>query len=257
LSPEQSATAQPASATRPEHRAWGGCLTRWLSSRWLFALSGLIPLLALLNPEPDPVLLIYSAFVALRLLRPPPEPATAAAPPRALHFALLMVAAGFCLELLSWLGNFLACRPAPALLHPQLVPDLSLALGFYGSWAAAWLILLRHFRFGLGQIFVTQGLYGVMLEQQGAVFLHGLVTLPLGLLLWLYVFAAYGATAGIAVLLTGQVPGRGERSSWYRYPLALLLTVALSLLITGLWSGLLGATQLLPPPMPICERPLW
>jgi hypothetical protein len=229
-------------------------LLRRRSRRWLFALSGAFALLALFGSPPDPTPLIYVAFVALWLLRPalmlPP------ANPRPARFAVALVAAGLALEMLAWLSNFLKCSPQPAMMHPQLAPDLLLGLAFYGAWAAAWLLLLRRYSFTPAQMFVTQGIFGVLVEQQGGIFIAGLATMPLGLLLWLYVFAVYGSGAGIAALVAG-VPGPGARGGRWRFPLALLLIAVIAWPTLLAWSGLAQGVGLLPAHAPICERPLW
>jgi hypothetical protein len=234
--------APPASV--PRRRAW----------RWLFALSGAIALLALFGSSPDPTPLIYAAFVALWFARPL-LPRTHGRPSPA-RFAIALIGSGLALEVLAWLSNFLKCSPAPAMMHPQLAPDLLLGLGFYGAWAAAWLLLLRRYTFTAGQLFVTQGIFGVLVEQQGAIFVAGLATLPAGLLLWLYVFAVYGSVAGIAALIAG-VPGDGARAGRWRFPLALLLMAVIAWPVLLLWSGMAQGVGLLPAHAPICERPLW
>jgi hypothetical protein len=226
--------------------------------RWLFALSGLIPLLPLLNPQPDPTLLIYSLFVLMYLISRAGagarQPDTHAA---TWPFGLAIVGAGLLLECLAWSSNFLKCAPQPALMHPQLLPDLALGLAFYGGWAIAWLVLLRYFSFSLRQVFCTQAAFGVLVEQRGAIFLGGLVTMPLGLALWLYVFVVYGSIAGIAYLLFGErLRDEARRDRWWKYPLAWLLIAVLSLTLVGLWHVLLQGAGLIPEPRAICSFPL-
>lgn len=218
--------------------------------RWLLLVSGLVPLLALTDSPPDPTLLIYSLFVLVWLALPQRQP------PSTGRFVITMVAAGLVTECLAWLNNFLECNPEPALLHPQLLPDLTLALVFYGSWAAAWLLLLRRYTFTPAQIFITQGLFGVLLEQRGAIFVLGLTTMPLGLIFWLYVFLVYGSVVGIAARI-GGLPGEGTRVPRWRFPLAMLAVAAVMWPLVFVWGGLTQAVGLIPDPAPICERPLF
>jgi hypothetical protein len=42
---------------------------------------------------------------------------------------------GLGLEAWAWLGSYLMSDPTPYLMHPQLGPDLLLAVGFYGGMA--------------------------------------------------------------------------------------------------------------------------
>jgi hypothetical protein len=151
------------------------------------------------------MLLIYTTFVAgwearrwrgLRL----PGPAW-------IRYLVLMLLVGFLTEALAWIGNFLAREETPALLHPQLLYDLLLSPGIHGAWAVGWILATRRWRFSVAEVFVIQGIYGVFVEQQGAVFLQGWRALPLGVVLWLYVFVVYGAAAGLAYLPVGRAAG--------------------------------------------------
>jgi hypothetical protein len=226
--------------------------------RWLFALSGLIPLLPLLNPQPDPTLLIYTLFVLTYFITDGGAGARYQDIRAATwSFGLAVVGAGLLLECLAWSSNFLKCNPQPALMHPQLLPDLALGLAFYGGWAIAWLVMLRYFSFSLRQVFCTQAAFGVLIEQRGAIFLGGLVTMPLGLALWLYVFVVYGSIAGIAYLLFGgPLFDETRRDRWWKYPLAWLLIAVCSLILVALWHILLQGAGLIPEPRAICSFPL-
>ena len=156
--------------------------------RSLFVLSGLLPILALLNPQPDPTPLIYSIFVLTYVIRR--RSASISEEARASTWSFGLAIVGY--------GNFVKCAPQPALMHPQLLPDLALGIAFYGGWAIAWVVLLRYFSFSLRQVFCAQGAFGVLIEQRGAIFLSGLAVMPFGLVLWTYVFLVYGSVVGIA-----------------------------------------------------------
>jgi hypothetical protein len=221
-------------------------------------LSGLLPILALLSPQPYPTPLIYSIFVVTYLVRrraariPEPDARASAWP-----FGLAIVGGGLQLESLAWTTNFLNCAPQPSLMHPQLLPDLALGLAFYGGWAIAWVVLLRYFSFNLPQIFCAQGAFGVLIEQRGAIFLGGLAVMPFGLLLWTYVFLVYGSVVGIAYLLFGErLRATAGGARWWRYPLAWLLIAVLALALVGVWEALLSAGGLLPAARAICRFPL-
>jgi hypothetical protein len=228
------------------------------ATRWLFALSGLLPTLPLLNPQPDPTLLIYSLFVLTYFIRRRGARFEAqAARGSAWPFGLAIVGAGLLVECLAWTSNFVKCAPQPALMHPQLLPDLALGVAFYGGWAIAWVVLLRYFSFSLRQVFCAQGAFGVLIEQRGAIFLGGLATMPLGLALWAYVFLVYGSVVGIAYLLFGErLRGLSERNRWWKYPLAWLAIALLALALVGAWQAVLHGAGLLPEPRPICGFPL-
>lgn len=230
--------------------------------RWpgrLLVISGLLPLLLLLTQPPSPTLLSYSLFVAIYRWRDHLCPQlTRLQAPLPLLLIPLFIAAGLLTEVFAWTDSFLRCEPEPALFHPQLLPDLIHGIGFYGSWGIAWSLLVLRYRFSIAAVFVVQGLYGVAIEQNGAVLLTGLASFPTGLVLWTFVFAIYGATAGTAYSLVAcRVGSARQRDHWSKYPIA-LLTLGVLLVIVGLiWGALLATANILPPARFICDHPFW
>lgn len=228
--------------------------------RIIFAISGIVPLLSLLNKPPDPTLLIYSLFVLIYFLRDfilkilnkvtfLPVPA---------KFLILTIIAGLIAEIFAWYGNFVKCDPKPALLHPQLFPDLIAGVGLYFSWAIAWIILFKRFRFSLLQAFIVQGIYGVFVEQYGAIFIQGLISMPIGLLFWLYVFLVYGSITGISYALVGnELTHYRQKESRLKYLLALILLLASSFAISAIWGVITKVLGLIPEQKPICGNPFW
>ena len=230
------------------------------AGRWrhrLFLLSGAVPLLGLCGSPPDTMLLIYTFFVVgwevhrRRRLRLPG--------PAWLRYLVLMVLVGFLTEALAWLSNFLARAQAPALLHPQLFYDLLLSPGIYAAWAVGWILSTRRWRFSVAEVFVVQGIYGVFLEQQGAVFLQGWQALPLGLILWLYVFVVYGAAAGLAYLpVASDLPAERAGGGRWKVPAALLLQFLATAIVALTWGLTLSALGVvIPDPKPIWQAPFW
>lgn len=231
---------------------------RWRGWRWLLGVSGLVPVAGALGSPPDPMLLIYSIFVAAWFVRKPIASLAARVPlPRWVHGLLVTALVGGLTESLAWLGNFLAREPHPALLHPQLAYDLLLSPGIYSAWALAWMAAGYRYAYTLSHVFILQGVFGVLIEQQGAVFLQGFATLPTGALLWLYVFVVYGSAMGLAVLL--WPPGllaEDRRRGWLRFPMILALNLGFTA-VTALGWGLLLKPLSVPEPRPIWEAPLW
>jgi hypothetical protein len=228
-------------------------------ARWAFLASGAIPLLGLCGSPPDPMPLIYAFFVAATFLRGRLSLDRRLPGPTWLKYFVLMLLVGFVTEALAWSGNYLARAETPALLHPQLFYDLLLSPGIYGAWAIGWIVLTRRWRFSLAEVFVLQGLYGVVIEQQGAVFLAGLRAMPSGILLWLYVFLVYGSAAGLAFLpFEHDLPAQTASRSRWRFPAALAVQFAATAVVAIVWTlglGLLGVN--VPEPRPIWEAPLW
>ena len=223
-----------------------------MTRRWklLFALSGLLTLLACINA---PVLLAYPVFVLadLRGWRLP----IGGSPGRR-----LLIATALCtllLETSAWLDNFIRDDPAPALFHPQLIPDLIFSVGVYAAWWLTWWWVLRRYRFTTVQVFLTTGLYGVVIEQQGQIFLAGLLVMPAGLLLWAFVALAYGSTMALAFFLVKD-SFTAQRDTRWKYPLAWALLYILTILTSLAWGLVLLLLRFDPPPkLPMSEYPLW
>lgn len=226
-------------------------------------LSALIPLLALTSKPPGTALLIYTLFVLAVLLRKPLNSLAerVGGRPEPLLFLAFLVS-GSLTELLAWLNNYLSAAPNPALFHPQLLADLFVGLGFYGGWGFAWIIVLRRYRFTIGEVFLVTGLQGIFFEQLGAVFIMMVQSLAanplLSLIFGLYVCAVHGSAAGLAVLPVLSRFDAPERSRrWVRFPLVIALMVGGAFLGTFLIGTLAGLFGGLPPKRSIIEHPFW
>jgi len=229
----------------------------------LLILSGLLPLFGLFSRPPDPQLCIYTAFAAVLLFRRRLEAWIVRLPgSAALHLVVAFLLSGSLTETLAWINNYSKEAPQPALLHPQLIPDLILGMGFYGGWALAWLIAFRWFRFTLLEVFLATGVLGIGFEQLGAVFLVMARTFmgnPLqSLIIGAYVFVVYGSAAGLALApLVNRFDSPQKSRSWVRFPvvIALMLTLA----VTGTFLVNLCALAMggLPPKRSIVDHPFW
>lgn len=217
-------------------------------------ITALLPLLNLFSPAHDPLPLIYSLFVLGYLFKEKISVMNFN-----LIFPLLVLFIGLLTEVLAWGNNYLASRVSPALFHPQLVFDLLIGVAQYGSWALVWGLLIRRYRYSLLEVFTIQGLYGVLLEQKGLVFIQGLLHLPFGFLMWLYAFAVYGSITGLAFILARESKDRQKklRSSWIKYPLTLIALLIMSIVMLVLWELLVNSLGLIPRAQPIWQRPFW
>lgn len=228
----------------------------------LLALTGLVPLLSLTSTPRDPLPMVYTFFVIVTFFRKcwPRNDAARLPGPVRLHLFCFILLTGLALETLAWLSNFLAQEKEPALLHPQLVPDLILAAGFYSGIALAWVIVTRWFRFTPGAAFLITGFMGVGFEQLGAVLVMiagALLTNPLlAILMAVYLLMIYGPISGVAMtLLAERLPGNSV--SWWRFPLVLVLMMVLAAAGTMLVNGCAMALGGLPEKQSIVEHPLW
>lgn len=216
----------------------------------IFALSGV---LVLLGSFYSPALLPYPLFVLAYLCgwRLP----RIGTPAIQLLVSTLMCA--MILESSSWLNEYVKNVPQPALLHPQLFPDLLISLGFYAAWWLTWWLALRYYHFTTAQVFVTTGLYGVLIEQQGRIFLAGLQILPAGLLFWLFLFVAYGSTMALAFWLVRD-SFTATRDHRAKYALVWIGLFVFTFATSIVWGLILQALSVLPPrKLPMRDYPLW
>jgi hypothetical protein len=214
----------------------------------VFALTGLLSLPFSFPPNP---LTMYTIFVLAYFLRERLNLRF-----QLWRFMLVVMASSLLLEFLAWLSNYLEANPNPALFHPQLIPDLLIAIGFYSGWAIAWGFILQRYRFSLPEVFVLQGIYGVAFEQNGAILLLGFAQFPLGLIFWLYVFLTYGATMALAFLPFRDSFAEKNSSRW-KYLWLLLLMIILTHLMTLIFGLLWMALGLIPEAGSIVERPFF
>ena len=222
------------------HRTW----------RILFGVSGVLVLLGCIDL---PVLLPYPLFV-LAYFRGWRLPIKGAPVMRLLVSTL---ACTLTLEFGAWLDSYLKNSPEPALFHPQLIPDLTLAAGFYAAWWLTWWLMLRRYHFTAAQVFITTGLYGVLIEQEGKVFLAGLQNMPLGLLLFLFVFVAYGSTMALAFWLVRD-DFTSAREHWLKYILAWLGLLVFSYATSFVWGLMLQIFNFNPvKKFPMRDHPFW
>ncbi len=232
-------------------------------TRKLLALSGALPLLGLLQHPPSTTLLIYTLFIVASLYPYAVRAAAARLPgSSSLKFAILIVASGWLVEGLAWAGAYGARSEQPALLHPQLLPDLLLALGFYGGWALAWVLVAQRARFTMWSAWVTSGLIGLLIEQDGRVVqavARLLLSRPVAACaMALYVVAVYGSLVGIAYPALEFAPQRGVRfGQWIWYPVTVAGTIVCARLFTAVIMFIAGPLGLMPHPRPIWEHPFF
>ncbi len=172
-------------------------------ARTLLVFSGLIPVLGFVTSH-DATLLIYTLFVVALLNRQGlARTFERIQLPINLKFFCALLIRGWLTEFFAWLGSYLKHDRTPALFHPQLIPDLILAIAFYGGWAIVWLLVLRRWRFTLGQVFFTTAFLGIFVEQNGAVQAAIIASLGnplLAIILVLYICAVYGSIMGLPFL---------------------------------------------------------
>lgn len=199
------------------------------------ALTGTVPVLLAFTG--DTTSLIYSLFILVYLFCPLVTPIISQrAIPGLLLFIFFATFFGLFSESLVWFGEYNANFRHTTGVNPEYFTHISNFFLFYLGIGIAWALILRLFRFSLWEIFLTHGLFGIIVEQQASIIL-GILTNPF-LIIWLpYIFVTYASSVSIAYLLTGQKTGtEGKRVTWLKYIIAWVVLGA----VMGVISTLTG-----------------
>jgi hypothetical protein len=177
-----------------------------------------------------------------------------------INFALVLIGAGMISECLAWVSELFAQTTNPTLLHPQLFPDLFLALFFYVGLAIAWLLLLKRFQFALKEVFFVSFMVALLnLAQAGGLLqiCERLVSDPISALLTLASLLVVGGSivslgfvAGDKITATEKKPALSKLLT--KYALSFIL-IALVPYLTCLGGGFIGK------PLGLCpdKKPIW
>ncbi len=98
-------------------------------------------------------------------------------------------------EVLAIIDNLPLPPSDRILLNPYPLPDLYLATGFYLAFALWWKFLLDRYDYDAKEVFILGGIFGILIEQVGAIFLS------FNPFLWLYVFLVYGSIEAMGVVV--------------------------------------------------------
>jgi hypothetical protein len=203
----------------------------------LLAVSAVIPLFGALNTPADLNLLIYTLFVLGYLLRGRLAPLIARLPPL-LTFVVICWGTGLLSESLVWVSNMNSGQTQFMDFFTDYGDHIRNWVPFYLLVAAIWGICLRSFRFSILEVFLTAGLlFGVLIEQRGAIFMQGLAAMPAGLLLWLYVMVVYGSYPALAYALTEAGFDRRQRRKTRWKIVAVVAMLFGVMLVVGLLTG--------------------
>ncbi|MFQ5406771.1 MAG: hypothetical protein ACE5DI_06465 [Candidatus Micrarchaeia archaeon] len=143
-------------------------MTYW---KVLLAVFGVVPVLILLFAKQH-MLLVFSFFVLVLLLRPFLKPAIERVPFGLLSkFVFVGLVFGLIAEGLAILDNLSLPSEQMQLFHSDVFLDLAIGVGFYAFWAVVWYFLLKKYVFKTLDVFVLGGLWSVVVEQNGAIFL--------------------------------------------------------------------------------------
>lgn len=171
-----------------------------MSGLWtvLIGITGLIALFFMLVPNAIGIYVVFAfAFVFRRRFTGQSEQLLL------FRFILAVLLSTVIYECLDWLRYFWTVSDSgaliPQLYHPQLIPNLMIALSYALGWALAWWLILQRYKFTLLQVFVIHGLYGVLTEE-GGILQVGIENFAENGFFWGYTFIVYGALMALAYL---------------------------------------------------------
>ena len=97
---------------------------------------------------------------------------------------------GLIIESLAIISSMSRLPENRDLFHPDPIPDLILAIGFYIVLMLGSYFILKKYKFSLKQFFITGGIFGLIFEEHGVVLLKLLNGDILG---GIYVILSYGS----------------------------------------------------------------
>ena len=183
----------------------------------LFHLSGLVPLLTV--PWLGTTCLIFTVLMALHRFRERVWRLYGRSGSLAKYLAVGMASA-YLTEVLAVIDNLKRPPGERALLHPDPLTDLYLALAYYLPFVLYWGLAVRRYDYSWREVFLIGGATGILMEQSGAVFLS------MNPFAWLYVLLVYGSYKAIPVLVAADCLRSRERrglGGWKKLVMGLLI----------------------------------
>ena len=193
----------------------------------IFVILGLLPILGAL--EGDFVLLTFSFFVLVWFIHPKLKPLIEKINLSLLFkFLFLGAITGFIVE-------FFVFQNQLGLFSGDFWFNFILSIGVYWSLIVVWYFLLKKYKFSLRGVFLSAGIWGVVVEQDFA------VLLSFNPLIYLYIFAVYGSFVSIPFLLVrdefDKMPKRKEGKKRY---IVAFFAQCIAYVVGALWMLLLS-----------------
>ena len=134
---------------------------------------------------------------------------------------------GLLTEVFAVLNNLHLPPEKRILISPDPVLDLTYGIVYYAMLVGTWYVLVRGFTYSRPEVFVLSGIYGIMTEEGGQVFLRIFQTPIVGLLYALVVSFVYGIFPMLACMVSEEKLAYRRRSNLFVRlavaPLALFL----------------------------------
>jgi hypothetical protein len=198
----------------------------------LFLISGILPLVFalpfLVNLKGDTIPLIYSIFVFVYFFQEKLKPFTQRIKlPPLLKFYLIATLLGCITETFVFVSD-----RSGAIGHQEnIFLNFFMSIGWYSIFTGAWVLMIRKYFFSLPQVFFLQGFVGLVIEQQGAVFVSILQN-PLGIVWAVYTIPIYGSFVAAAFVLTrDELQLETKKDTGVKYLLFPIFVILLLLLL--------------------------
>ncbi len=144
-------------------------------------------------------LLIFPIFVLIWLIAPKLKPIIKKISlPLFVKFLFFGIIFALITEYLVFLDAGMGISGESGLFSQNLLFNLILAMGIYVSLILVWYFLLKKYKFSLIGVFLSAGIWGIVIEQDFA------VLLSFNLLAYLYIFTVYGSFVSIPFMLTND-----------------------------------------------------
>lgn len=182
----------------------------------------LIILTILIFNEPGPVW-FFPIFLVIYLLKNPIRKIISLLVPKVLlRYFLIGLASGLFIEFLAILSSAKLPLEQRALFHPDPIPDLILALGYYTALTLATYFILRKYNFSLKEFFILGGIFGLLAEEHGKILIQLLSGNILG---GIYVFLSYSSFLALPYMIFSEDFNKFKRkkSIISKYLIALLI----------------------------------
>jgi len=181
---------------------------------WFFGI-----LLTIIGISGNPMLLIFPMWIFTFLHREPLRRLV-----RGVPFSVSFIGFGVLFGLLTEVFAIVNNRSLPPekriLLSPDPVLDLVYGLFYYSLLIATWYVLFRMFTYSKTEIFVITGIYGILTEEVGQVFLRIFTVPVIGLLYAIIVSFVYGIFPMLAYMLSEENLGPKKANVIVRFLVA-------------------------------------
>jgi len=197
---------------------------RWW--HWLLLIAGLVALAGGASP-----IFILSIYVVVYFWKGLQRWSNGLAVARGPYFFFLSIIFSGITQILVQIAGEHSFSPNPVIHFFQ-------ALVIYLCVTGAWYLLLRRYQFTVNEVFVLTGLWGVIFEN------NFIILLSFNPLLWVYIFAVYGACISLPYLLTSEKFGERPRPSGWVRIVGVFVALTLALYASKIILILLGLAGL-------------